>query len=230
MVPWTQSSGTSSSGHKETRPVNVAGLLLTGGASRRMGSDKALLELDGRRLVDRAAAVLNAVAAPVIEVGPGWAPGLACVGEDPPGSGPLAALWAGAGALRAMGDRSAVQSVGGRPAEAVLLLAVDMPAVSARLLRFLAEWPGAQTVVPTSGGHPQPLCARYGVDALAAIPGLLSNGQRSLRSLLVAVEDRPGGIDWVGPDQWQRVAGGDAFCDLDTPGDLRRYLASSSEI
>jgi hypothetical protein len=54
----------------------VGGLLLTGGASRRMGSDKALLKVDGRRLVDRAAAVLGAVAAPVIEVGPGWAPGL----------------------------------------------------------------------------------------------------------------------------------------------------------
>ena len=50
----------------------VAGLLLTGGASRRMGSDKALLEVEGRRMVDRAAAALAAVAAPVVEVGPGW--------------------------------------------------------------------------------------------------------------------------------------------------------------
>ena len=208
--------------------MNVAGLLLTGGASRRMGSDKALLELDGRRLVDRAAAVLGAVAAPVIEVGPGWAPGLACVREDPPGSGPLAALWAGAEALRTMGNRSAVQPAGDRPAEAVLVLAVDMPAVSAALLRLLAEWPGAHTVVPTSGGHPQPLCARYGIDALAAIPGLLSTGQRSLRSLLVAVEGQPGGIDWVGRDQWRRVASSDAFCDLDTPEDLRRLTGGCS--
>ncbi|HZI37181.1 MAG TPA: NTP transferase domain-containing protein, partial [Acidimicrobiia bacterium] len=50
----------------------VAGLLLTGGASRRMGRDKALLEVGGRRLVDRAASVLAAVADPVLEVGPGW--------------------------------------------------------------------------------------------------------------------------------------------------------------
>jgi molybdenum cofactor guanylyltransferase len=196
--------------------VKVAGLLLTGGASRRMGSDKALLEFDGQRLVDRVAAVLGAVTGPVIEVGPGWAPGLACVREDPPGSGPLAALWAGAEALRTMGDR----------AQAVLLLAVDMPAVSVALLRLLAEWPGAHTVIPISGGHPQPLCARYGVDALAAIPGLLSAGQRSLRSFLATVENQPGAIDWVAPDQWQRVAGLDAFCDLDTPGDVRRLLDS----
>jgi molybdopterin-guanine dinucleotide biosynthesis protein A len=188
-----------------------------------MGSDKALLELDGQRLVDRATAVLGAVADPVIEVGPGWTSGVACVREDPPGSGPLAALWAGAVALREMGDGSAVESAGARPAEAVLVLAVDMPAVSVTLLQLLAAWPGAHTVVPTAGGHPQPLCARYGVDALAAIPGLLAAGQRSLRSLLLAVDGQPGGIDWLGPDQWQPVAGCDAFCDLDTPDDLRRY-------
>jgi len=192
-----------------------------------MGSDKALLELDGQRLVDRAAAVLAAVAAPVIEVGPGWAPGLPCVREDPPGSGPLAALWAGAEALRTMGDRSAVQADGVRQTEAVLLLAVDMPAVSVALLRLLAEWPGAHTVVPTSGGHPQRWCARYGVDALAGIPGLLSDGRRWLRSLLVTIGGKTGGIDWVGPDQWQRVAGCDAFRDLDTPEDLRAAAAAA---
>ena len=72
------------------RPGTIGGLLLTGGASRRMGTDKALIEVDGQRLVDRAAAVLGAVADPVIEVGPGWSE-LPAVREDPPGSGPLAA-------------------------------------------------------------------------------------------------------------------------------------------
>ncbi len=46
---------------------------------------------------------------------------------------------------------------------------------------------------------------------------------KALLSLLVAVEGQPGGIDWAGPDQWQRVASSDAFRDLDTPEDLRRY-------
>ena len=192
----------------------VAGLLLTGGASRRMGSDKALLEFGGQRLVDRAAAVLSTVAAPVIEVGPGWAPGLCCVREDPPGSGPLAALWAGVEALRAIGA----------DAPAVLALAVDMPAVSTALLRFLAERPGASTVVPRSGGRPQPLCARYGAAALALIPGLLSSGERSLQSLLAAAERDAGGMSWVEPEEWGSVAGVDAFCDLDTPDDLSQHL------
>src|SRR5918912_556717 len=100
-----------------------AGLLLTGGASRRMGTDKALIEVGGQRLVDRAADVLSAVADPVVEVGPGWSH-LPAVREDPPGSGPLAALAAGAAALRAAGHDGPV-----------LVLAVDMHRVPAELLR-----------------------------------------------------------------------------------------------
>ena len=48
----------------------------------------------------------DAVADPVIEVGPGWTSGLPYVREDPPGSGPLVALWAGVEALREMGERN----------------------------------------------------------------------------------------------------------------------------
>ena len=112
-----------------------------------MGRDKALLEVDGQRLVDRAAALLAAVADPVVEVGPGWS-GLPAVREDPPGSGPLAAVSAGAAALRRMGHDGAV-----------IVLAVDMPRVSAELLRLLATRDGPATAVPRAGGHPQPLCA-----------------------------------------------------------------------
>src|SRR5918999_818182 len=106
-------------------PGRVAGLLLSGGASRRMGAEKALIEVGGQRLVDRAAAVLTAVADPVLEVGPGWS-ALPAVREDPPGAGPLAALAAGAAALRESGHDGPV-----------LVLAGDMPQVSVHPLRFL---------------------------------------------------------------------------------------------
>ncbi len=49
----------------------VAGILLTGGASRRLGVDKASLVVDGETLAARAARVLTLVCAPVIEVGRG---------------------------------------------------------------------------------------------------------------------------------------------------------------
>jgi len=187
----------------------LGGLLLTGGASRRMGEDKALIEVGGRRLVDHAAALLTAVADPVIEVGPGWS-GLPAVREDPPGSGPLAALGAGAASLRAAGHDGAV-----------LVLAVDMPRVGVELLRLLAGRPGTATAVPRAGGHPQPMCARYGPDVLAAVDERLAAGGRSLRDLLETLAVS-GAVSWVEPEEWEPVAGPEAFADVDTPEDLRR--------
>jgi molybdopterin-guanine dinucleotide biosynthesis protein A len=174
-----------------------------------MGRDKALLEVNGQRFVDRAAALLAAVAHPVVEVGPGWS-ALPAVREDPPGSGPLAALGAGAAALRAAGHDGPV-----------LVLAVDMPRVPVELLRLLADRPGPATAVPRAGGHPQPMCARYGPDVLAAVDDRLAAGGRSLRDLLEAMADE-GAVGWVEQEEWEPVAGPEAFSDVDTPEDLRR--------
>jgi molybdenum cofactor guanylyltransferase len=185
--------------------TTVAGLLLTGGASRRMGTDKALLEIDGRRLAERAASALTAVCDPVLEVGPGVS-GLPAVREDPPGEGPLAALGAGLAELDRLGHTGPV-----------VALAVDMPFVGAGLLRLLAERPGPSTAVPVAGGQPQPLCARYGPETLAIVVRLLRAGERSLRALLAAVE-----VAWVQPAEWEPAGGPDAFRDLDTPEDLAR--------
>ena len=192
-------------------PGPVAGLLLTGGASRRMGADKALLEVDGQRLVDRAAAALRAVADPVLEVGPGFS-ALPAVREDPPGTGPLAAVATGAAALRAAGHDGPV-----------IVLAVDMPFVTVELLRLLASRAGPATAVPRDGGHPQVLCARYGPDALAAVDRLLATGGVSLRKLLEAMDAR-GEVGWIQPEEWRPVAGAEALADVDTPDDLRRLL------
>jgi molybdopterin-guanine dinucleotide biosynthesis protein A len=175
-----------------------------------MGTDKALIEVGGQRFVDRAAAALSAVADPVVEVGPGWSQ-LPAVREDPPGSGPLAALAAGAAALRAAGHDGPV-----------LVLAVDMPRVGAELLRFLAGRAGPpDTAIPRADGHPQPMCARYGPDVLAAVDDRLAAGGRSLRDLLETLAAE-GAVAWVEREEWEPVAGPEAFSDVDTPEDLRR--------
>lgn len=198
---------------RETGRGSVGGILLTGGASRRMGSDKALLEVEGRRMVDRAAAALAAVAAPVVEVGPGWSD-LPAVREDPPGSGPLAAVSAGVAALRAAGHDGSV-----------LVLAVDMPRVGPEILRLLAERPGESTAVPRADGHPQVLCARYGPAALAEADRLLAGGGKSLRLLVEDLAAR-GEAAWVDPDEWEPIAGPGTFSDVDTPEDLQHFLDS----
>jgi molybdopterin-guanine dinucleotide biosynthesis protein A len=186
--------------------AETAGLLLTGGSSTRLGRDKAAVTIGGIRLADRAATVLRSVCRPVLEVGPGWS-SLDAVREEPPGAGPLAAVAAGGAAIRTRGHTG--------PA---LVLAVDLPNVDEPLLRFLADFPGQTTVVPFVGGHPQPLCARYSADALAAAATVAEEGETSMRALLGSLPE----VQWAGPRMWGSVATEASFLDVDTPDDLER--------
>ena len=179
----------------------LAGVLLTGGASRRMGTDKASIVVNGETLAARAARVLTEVCDPAIEVGTGVS-GLPAIREDPPYAGPLVALVAGRHAL-------------GDPAQ-ILLLACDLPFVDAPLLRVLAEWPGSGSVIPVVDGRFQYACARYGAAALDAGVVALRAGDASLRA--IADVDAA----YVTEADWGAVATAASFADVDTPDDLRR--------
>src|SRR5262245_1554686 len=187
------------------RPV-VAGLLLTGGSSRRMGRDKADIVIAGERLADRAARVLTQVCEPVLEVGPGRSP-IAAVADAEPRAGPLAALVTGADALRAGGYDGAV-----------VLLGVDLPFVTVPLLRLIADHPAAETVAPIAGGMRQSCCARYALGALDTATELVARGERALHTLLSAVP-----VVEISDVEWRAVAPADALADLDTPEDLARH-------
>jgi molybdopterin-guanine dinucleotide biosynthesis protein A len=92
-------------------------MILTGGASSRMGADKAALDWGGLRAVDRAAALARAAGAEVVLTVGARSYGLPLVAEAPAGAGPAVAVAAGCAALAAQGcDR-------------VLVLAVDAPTI-----------------------------------------------------------------------------------------------------
>ena len=183
----------------------VAGLVLTGGASRRLGVDKATLLLDGETLAGRAARVLSTACAPVLEVGPGVTE-LPAVDEGARHRGPLVAVAAGGDALRARGH-----------AGSSIVLAVDLPRIDVRLLELLRDWRGAPTVVPEVDGRRQTACARYGGDALLAARSLVDGGVRRLHDLLDIVD-----VDRIGADVWGSVTTPSAFADVDTLADAAR--------
>ncbi|HZB22367.1 MAG TPA: NTP transferase domain-containing protein, partial [Gaiellaceae bacterium] len=120
---------------------------------------------------------------------------------------PLAALVTGADALGAR-----------RYEGAVLLLAVDLPFVDARLLELLVDHPAADSVVPVAGGMRQSCCARYAPAALVAAGDLVERGERAMHALLAAVP-----VVEITEAEWRAVAPADALADLDTPEDLARY-------
>ena len=183
----------------------TAGIVLTGGRSRRLGVDKSTLLLAGETLAVRSARRLGAVCAPVVEAGDGVS-GLPAIREQPPGAGPLAGLAAAGAWLREHGH----------PGPA-LLLAVDLPRIDEPLLRWLRDRPGAPTVVLRVDGRLQPVCARYGGDALLAAESLVTGGIRALHELFDVVEH-----DVVEEDEWCVVVSRETFLDVDTPADAER--------
>ena len=92
----------------------LGAIILCGGGSRRMGRDKALLDWDGSRAVDRVAALAKAVGAEAV-VTAGADLGLPWIADDQAGAGPVGGVLAGARAL-------------GR--ERLLVLAVDAPTLT----------------------------------------------------------------------------------------------------
>jgi len=167
-----------------------------------MGFDKAFLPVEGVANGLRLGRALAAVAAPVVEVGPG-ASGLPAVRESPAGAGPLVAMCAGATRLRGTGHSGPV-----------LVLACDLPLMTSEVLSTLCGWPGEASVVPLVAGRPQLLCARWSQDDLLAAEVLVQAGERSMKGLLA----RPG-IQF--PDAKNFYQGPlSVFADVDTPADL----------
>jgi molybdopterin-guanine dinucleotide biosynthesis protein A len=108
-----------------------AGAVLCGGASRRMGTDKSLLELGGQALAARVAHALRAAGAdPVVAIGGDAAAlgdlGLAVVADEHPGEGPLGAVIT---ALGALGDE----------AELVAVLACDLVDADPATIRAVVD-------------------------------------------------------------------------------------------
>jgi len=187
----------------------VAGAILVGGRSRRMGFDKAALALEGRPVLVRLAELLAGWLGEVWVIGrPVAAVGLPqCVRwhlDLRPDCGPLG------------GIATALRVAAGRSPRAVLAVACDMPALGGELLDYLLEHrrpdrPVSALCHPVSG-QLEPLAAVYEPQSLAAIEQALDAGRLSVRSLLESAGAH--GIDLP-----PALAG--QLANVNTPDDLK---------
>lgn len=149
--------------------MTVLGAVLCGGASRRMGRDKALVAWHGRPMVATVAAALaEGGCAEVVAVGGDRAAlvplGLRVVDDQHPGEGPLAGVLA---ALAEADGRAAV------------VVACDLPMLTAATVRRLITAPPADVVAATSS-RLEPLCARWSPEARSLLRALFASGERAL--------------------------------------------------
>jgi molybdopterin-guanine dinucleotide biosynthesis protein A len=193
----------------ESRIANVSAALLLGGASTRMGTDKAQLLVSG----EPAAACLAKLLASLFE-------DVLLVGGQPPASAP------GRRVVDAEGPRSALRGVASALAaareERVLVLATDLMQITRDVLLGLTAFPDGDAVVPRAGGFAQPLCALYRrAPVLAAAKHCLARDTLALRALLERLDVR-----WLeGDDLAALDPGGSALANVNTPDDYARLVA-----
>lgn len=174
------------------QPNAPIGVVLAGGAGRRIGGDKAVVELHGRPLLSYPVGILRAALQDVVIV--------AKADNELP-SLPWVAVWLEPGEPRhpLTGIVHALEQANGRP---VLVAAGDLPFLTDRLVRSVAtaDAQGRPAVVPRAGGRLQPLLARYEPSALAPLsaalrgdggpPGPLTEAVAALDPLVLDAEDQ----------------------------------------
>ena len=156
----------------------LTGILLAGGYSRRFGSPKAEAAFEGETLRERAWRLLGEACDERLFVGPG--------GLEDPGTGPVAAI--------AAGLRAAAHDV-------AIVVPVDMPLLTARALRALAD-----DCRDAAVGQAGPLPCAVARRTLPAFEG----DERRLRTVL-------DGLDTAHVELDVRE-----LVNVNTPGDLAR--------
>jgi molybdopterin-guanine dinucleotide biosynthesis protein A len=200
----------------------IAGFVLAGGKSSRMGRDKALLEIGGvplvvrtARLVESVAGTATVIAGAIANAGGGpnsdrntnanayRSLGLRLIGDDWPGAGPLGGI---ATALHASG------------AGWSLVVACDLPYLTKEWLDYLrarAFASAADAVVPMNVNSAEPLCATYHKRAEQAIVSLVSSGTRKVHDGLKSIR-----VEAIEPGEWKAFdSEGLLFKNMNSPAD-----------
>ena len=146
----------------------LTGVLLVGGASRRFGSAKALAELDGETLAERAWRLLGEACDERFAVGRGIGLPFPTLPDAVFGGGPLGGIVAG---LRAASH------------EVVVVIPVDMPLLTVDSLHTLAD-ACRDVAVPQTG----PLPGAYAKRALPELERALDHGDFALRHVVAGLD------------------------------------------
>lgn len=190
------------------RTFPVTGVILAGGKNIRMGVNKAFITVDGQRIVDRTAALFNALFRQVILV---TNSPLAYASMDIeiafdliPHTGPLAGIYTG---LRYAS--SPYSFVAG----------CDMPLISRPVLEYMiALCPGHDLIIPRLEDGYHPLHAIYSSRCMQPVETLIQAGQFKITGLFPRVRVREVTARELRPlDRELR-----SFVNLNTPEDLSR--------
>ncbi|HKG58433.1 MAG TPA: molybdenum cofactor guanylyltransferase [Pyrinomonadaceae bacterium] len=190
---------------------NIEAFILAGGASRRMGTDKSQLLIERQTFTERIAETLSQVVDSVALVGGS--------GSNFPRVADVYPQWGALGGIHA--------ALAACKREWAIVVACDLPFVTAELFSFLAELRlDHDAVVPVQQDRrPQPLAALYRVDpCLQRATELIEAGRRRPLDLLDAVNTR-----WVEFDELTNLDQAERFfVNINTPSDYDEAIRGHS--
>ncbi|HJM75296.1 MAG TPA: molybdenum cofactor guanylyltransferase [Dehalococcoidia bacterium] len=198
----------------------IAGIVLAGGRSTRMGSDKASLVFDGRTLLQRTVDALSQVATEIVVV--------RAEGQQLPALNSQSPLIVVEDSLDDQGPLIGIaEGLRASECEVALVAACDMPFLRPQLLRMLVDRAsaGRRFVVPMHLDRPQPLCSAFRRDALEVIDAQIAAGDRKIMAV-----GRELDADRVPPEQWTAAdPDGRSFENVNTPEEFEAALARASD-
>jgi molybdopterin-guanine dinucleotide biosynthesis protein A len=191
---------------EESSILTVSGIVLAGGQSSRLGTDKSFINVNGQSLIEHVVAKLTRLSDDVIIVtnSPDEYDHLETrlVGDIYPGKGALGGIYSG---LRAAANAYS------------LVVACDMPFLDLNLLRYMIILAREHDVViPRIGGLTEPLHAIYSKNCLEPIDRLLARGGLKIIDFFSEVRVRYVKEDEVDIFDPQHLS----FFNVNTPNDL----------
>ena len=181
---------------------DITGVLLAGGQSRRMGRDKALIEIEGETLFSRALALLQRYFSRVLIAGNRAdleRPGVPAIADTYPGSA-LGGLHTGLSAANT---------------DWIFVIPCDMPYPDGRLIELLLQQrDGVDAVVPLTPGGYEPVFALYHRNCLSHIENMLKRNQCRIYDFYRRINVHF--VDWHQlPAGWER-----SLLNINTPEQL----------
>lgn len=186
--------------------AKIGFLLLSGGKSRRMGTSKALLEIEGERLLSRVARAGDGFAQRILSVNDDEIPapeGFLRCADVYPGCGPMAGI-------HAAFARSSC--------DALVVAPCDAPYYGTQLAQYLAGQydPALDAVILVNqSGETQPLCGLYTRGCMPVLEYHLQQGKLRMKPMLDLMATRYIALP---PGLQERV-----FVNLNTPQDVEAY-------
>lgn len=194
--------------HNDINPVHaypdVTGVLLAGGNSRRMGQDKALLEVFGEPMFNRTLKLIQDFFPRILIAGdrPDLAPpGIPVISDIYPGSA-LGGLHTGL-----------------KTAETdwIFVVPCDMPCPDIRIMKLLLQnRDGVDAVVPRTAAGYEPVFALYHKNCLPHMESMLQQDQFRIYDFYQRINIRYLDEDQL-PDGWQK-----SLFNINTPEDFNR--------